>query len=212
MTRCLGTMRPELGLVLALLAGPSCSGTHVDDGGLGENDAGVTDGGGESGAGGSSSRPSARGGSNFAVTSSGCNVQTGLAIPPDVQPTSATYLGERVEDGVEGATVDCVVVTSADGFAFNGNVQLDSRAFTIIANVSPDGDGYTGTGTVWHTDPNGPALSSDDGGCTVTVQPNQDIAPGRVWGNFECPTVSASNEPGIACTARGSFVFENCDQ
>ena len=157
--------------------------------------------------------PAAKGGSHFAITSGGCNVQTGFPIPAEGQPTSSTHLGSRVEDGKNGAAVDCRVVSSGDGFAFNGSVQAGSRAFTIIGNVAPvDTGGFSGTGTVWHTDPNSPALNSDDGACTVTISPTQDIAPGRVWGSFQCAEVSANNQPDVACRAEGSFVFENCDQ
>ncbi len=227
MSRGLGRMRVELGLLLVVLAGPSCAGSRVGDDSLGDPDAGdpdasETDAGetdasetdaSETDAGDTSSRPAARGGSRFAVTSGGCNVATAFPIPAEGDATSRIVLGSRVEDGVDGASVTCRVVTSGDGFAFDGNVQEGSRAFTIIANVAPDdAGGHTGIGTVWHTDPNSPALNSDDGACTVTVLPNQDIASGRVWGNFQCATVSANNQPGIACSAEGSFVFENCEE
>jgi hypothetical protein len=208
--------------VVVAAASLGCSGTRIDDDGLGGTNAGGIGGGdpdtGDPDAavadgGGSSSLPPAKGASHFVITSGGCNLVSGFAIPPDGPSVSSTYLSERVEDGIDGASVDCRVVTSADGFAFDGNVQSGSRAFTTIANVAPaDSGGYLGTGTVWHTDPNSPALNSDDGACAVSVLPNQDIAPGRVWGNFQCETVSANNQPGIACRAEGSFVFENCAQ
>jgi len=198
--------------VMVAAAGLGCSGTRVGDDGLGGTDAGGIDASGTD-ADGRSSLPAAKGASHFATTSGGCNVVSGFPIPPEGQPVSATSLGSRVEDGLDGASVDCRVVTSADGFAFDGSVQLEARAFTIIANVVPaDTGGYLGTGMVWHTDPNSPALSSDDGACAVSVLPNQDIAPGRVWGNFECATVAADNQPDIACRAAGSFVFENCER
>ena len=192
-----------------------CSGTRVDDDGTGGTSAGGTGGSdvGGTDAGGSSSLPPAKGASHFATTSGGCNVVSGFPIPPEGQPVSQLYLSERVENGIDGGVVNCRVVSSANGFAFDGNVQLGARTFTIIANVAPaDSGGYMGTGTVWHTDPSSPALTSDDGACAITVLPNQDIAPGRVWGNFQCATVSAPNQPGIACSAEGSFVFENCRQ
>jgi len=157
--------------------------------------------------------PAAKGGSHFATTSGGCNVISGFPIPAEGQPTSSTTLGERVEDGKDGAIVSCRVVSSGGGFAFNGSVQSGARAFSIIANVAPDeSGGQSGTGSVRHTDPNSPPLVSDDSACDVTVLPNQDIAPGRVWGNFRCPAVSANNQPDVTCSAEGSFVFENCDQ
>jgi hypothetical protein len=157
--------------------------------------------------------PAAKGGSHFATTSGGCNVVSGFPIPAEGQPTSRTSLGSRVEDGKDGASVDCRVVSSGEGFSFDGHVQSGSRAFTVIANVGPaETGGFVGTGTVWHTDPNSPALSSDSDACEVTVLPNQDIASGRVWGNFVCPAVSANNQPDVSCRAEGSFVFENCEQ
>jgi hypothetical protein len=189
-----------------------CGGAGVGDDGTVGTDAGTTDAG-ETDGGDGPARPPAKGGSHFAVTSGGCNVAVNFPIPIEGQPVNSVYLGARVEDGVDGASVDCRVVTSANGCSFDGILQVDARAFTIIATVAPDdADGYTGSGTVWHTDPNSPALRSDDGACIVTVLPNQDIAPGRVWGNFECPSVSANNDPGVSCSARGSFVFENCEQ
>jgi hypothetical protein len=206
--------RLPLSFACAMVAAATlgCGGAGVGDDGTVGTDAGTTDPGETDGRDGSA-LPPAKGGSHFAVTSGGCNVAASFPIPIGGQPVSSTYLGARVEDGAQGASVDCRVVRSGDGFAFDGNVQEDARAFTIIANVAPDdADGYAGSGTVWHTDPASPALYSDDGACAVTVLPNQDIAPGRVWGNFQCATVSAPNQPGIACSAQGSFVFENCAQ
>jgi len=157
--------------------------------------------------------PAAKGGSHFQITSGGCNVQTGFSIPAEGQPTSSTYLGSRVEDGKDGANVDCRVVKSGDSFSFDGNLQVGSRAFTIIGNVTPaETGGFDGQGTVWHTDPNSPALNSDTDACEVTILPNQDVDAGRVWGNFQCTEVHANNQPGVVCRAQGSFVFENCSQ
>jgi hypothetical protein len=155
--------------------------------------------------------PPAKGGSNFRITSGGCNQNGSFPIPEGaVQPTSDTHLGPRVED-TEGATVDCEVRSTGSGYVLSGLIRQGNRSFNINGSVDAVGDGsYLGTGAVIHYDATTATLQSGDVDCVLTVNVNQDVAPGRVWGNFNCTEVGNYDQPGVRCTADGSYVLENC--
>jgi hypothetical protein len=44
------------------------------------------------------------------------------------------------------------------------------------------------------------------------VAGGQDLAAGRIWGNFECSDLGNPDTPGAVCSGSGHFVFENCDE
>jgi hypothetical protein len=156
--------------------------------------------------------PPSKGGSSFMTD--GCNVTTGLTIPSGGQPTSQSYLGARVEDGKGGADVDCDVGKEGSGYRIQATAQEGNRSFTVtamLAQSSEEGQKYSGLGTVYQFDGTQSVnLQSDTDTCSITVLDNQDIANGRVWGNFDCANVHPPRSPGVQCAAHGSFVFENC--
>jgi len=155
--------------------------------------------------------PPAKGASNFVITSGGCNVNGAFAIPEGTQPTTDRYLGARVEDGQDDADVDCQVAASGEGYIVAAYVQQGQRRLNLAADLLPfGGASYTGPATVTHYASETGALSSQTD-CTASVNPDQDVAPGRIWGNFACD-VGDPNQPTVRCTAEGSFAFENCER
>jgi hypothetical protein len=150
-----------------------------------------------------------RGASYFAVD--GCGLSTGIAMPEGEAPTTSTSQGPRVESSDEEADVRCQVSSQGDGFSITGVIEQGTGAFMVDGIVAPAGNGYSGLGTIAQLDgATSLNLSSALDACELTVLPNQDIAEGRVWGNFDCAEVSNRTDPG--CPAQGSFVFENCDR
>jgi hypothetical protein len=162
----------------------------------------------------SPSRPM-KAGTSFQATTGGCNITSGLIIPDGGQPTTQSSLGSRVSDGKSGADVDCEVSSTGDNYRIFGTVRQGMRSFTLDAQVAPSqvaGEKFSGLGTLYQYDsPTSTNLQSDPDACPISIRDNQDIAKGRVWGNFQNCPVRNQGSPGIACEAAGSFVFENCD-
>ena len=155
--------------------------------------------------------PPYRGASYFQTITGGCNVGTAsaFAIPEGQQPTTQTDQGPRIEDGKNGADVSCEVSRSGDGYFISGTLQQGTRSFTVAGTVARGESGHAGLGTVIQVDsPSSLNVRSDPDSCQLTVNANQDIGPGRVWGNFSCARVA--DPPNAECEAMGSFVFENC--
>jgi len=159
-----------------------------------------------------SALPPAKGGTRFVITSGGCNVNGSFSIPDGSQPTTDRYLGTRVEDG-DGADVDCEVAERSGGtYTLAGYAQEGQRRLNLAAQLGPsDAGGFIGTGTVYHYAAATGALQSMID-CTFTVNPDQDVAPGRIWGNFQCDQVGDPNLPAVRCAAEGNYVFENCEK
>ena len=210
-------------------AGPgACAGHRVcsaDGLSFGTCDCGAGGGGGEgsatggaAGSGAVDPGPLQRGASYLSPTSGGCNVSGGFAIPDGSAPTTDTFLGDRVEDGIASATVQCTVAASGSGFSVDANVTQGNRGLQVIGTVAPSATspgGYEGSGTVLHYDAQtGPLQTLPGATCTITVDVTQDIAAGHVWGNWVCPadTFGDPTAPGVVCSAEGHFVFENCAQ
>jgi hypothetical protein len=167
--------------------------------------------------------PAAKGASAFSATSGGCGVTGGFEIPAGEAPTSGTYLGSRVTDGKSGAEVSCTVSPGSGGYEISGSVQQGQRGLTITNGVVTPNPalpgGYAGTGMIYHYDSlSGPLQTLPGQTCAITVGTDaahlQDIASGRVWGNFVCDldTVGDPATPSVRCSAQGHFVFENCDK
>jgi len=166
--------------------------------------------------------PPAKGASNFALTSGGCNFTGGFTIPEVGVPTTRTTLGQRVEDGKSGAKVRCTVSRQGNAFNIAGSVLQGNRSLSVVngqVGLDPTIKGHSGPATIIHTDGMSTGtLESLPGGCTINIYPNQDLAEGRVWGTFLCSTgdaqdgVRSSNNPSASCNAEGSFVFENCNK
>ena len=130
--------------------------------------------------------------------------------PTDTAKPSKTEPGERLIDGQDGASVKCTV-SGGGSFSVSASVLKDPVSFGMSASIN----GTTGTGSVSEYDPDDTVtLISDPAGCTFTVTPPQEIASGRVWGSFSCPTnFRDPNQPGgTSCASEGNFVFENCQE
>ena len=131
-----------------------------------------------------------------------------------LQPTSPTTLGDRIDDGEDGARVECTVAeTSDDAYSIDGLIAYDDHRFRIMGVLQSAGaNGYLGRGTVQYATPEDGPLESRADACSLTVLPDQDVADGRVWGNFTCPALDGADTSSAAsaCGLEGSFVFETC--
>ena len=116
--------------------------------------------------------------------------------------------GPRAVDGAAFARIRCKVSGSGT-FSVNLSAQNATASFMLEDGTVSGG---TGTGTINMA---GPGTNSTPLGraCQLDLRmaPLQ-IAPGSIWARFDCPVVAAANQPGASCSARGEFVFENCDR
>jgi hypothetical protein len=110
-------------------------------------------------------------------------------------------------DGVEFADIRCRVSGSGP-FNLNLSAEKSAAAFSLVNGTVAGG---SGTATISLAGP-GTSAAPLAGVCQldVSMQPFQ-VAPGKIWASFMCPSVSSSAQPG-ACSAQGEFVFENCDE
>lgn len=128
-------------------------------------------------------------------------------------PNHATNTpGGRVEDGSEGYSVSCKVHGSKD-FTVSGTLNGGTTSFSFSGNVTKGG---TGSGVIneYDTQAQTTVSSPSDQLCTFTVTPDPlQVAPGRIWATFDCPSVlDESNPTATDCAATGEFVFENCSE
>jgi hypothetical protein len=126
--------------------------------------------------------------------------------------SSAADPGAREVDGVGDARVGCRV-SEGPNFEISGSAEKGATSFALLnGTVSVQGDGV---GTIRVAGPGtaGRQLASAEGGCQVsTSRAPFQIAPGNVWAEFDCPIVLNASDPGSRCSARGEFVFENCER
>jgi hypothetical protein len=113
--------------------------------------------------------------------------------------------GMRAIDGVEFADIRCRVSGSGP---FNLSAEKSAAVFSLVNGTVAGG---SGNATITLAGPGTGAVPLA-GACQLDVsqQPFQ-VAPGKVWASFVCPSVSSPAQPG-ACTAQGEFFFENCDE
>jgi hypothetical protein len=119
--------------------------------------------------------------------------------------------GPRVVDGQEDARVGCRV-SGGGAFSLSGSAEKGPTGFFLLGgNIS--GSSGQGTISVSSADTAGKQLASAENECTLNIgRAPYQIAPGSVWAEFDCPLVTTPSDPGSRCSARGEFVFENCEQ
>ena len=165
--------------------------------------------------------PPAKGASTFVLTTGGCNFTGGFHIPEVGVHTTRKTPGQRAEDGKSNAKIRCTVSKQGQNqYSIGGSILQGTRGLSVVNGlVGPDAeiDGYSGSAQIIHTDTQTGTLESDAGACQLTVYENQDVAAGRVWGNFSCvgqneDGVRSNNNPSARCNAEGNFILENCDK
>jgi hypothetical protein len=143
-----------------------------------------------------------------ACPSTGFNQKISLGDGPDHRKNDP---GDRVIDGQDGASASCRVVGGGTSFNFSGSLERLSNAFTVTGTVTKGGTG-TGQSSMFFPDVADVITSSEPCNIKVDTAP-LEVAPGRIWGTIECPTMAVADRPGGAsCGARGEFVLENCEQ
>lgn len=122
--------------------------------------------------------------------------------------------GEADRQGT--AQVICSVTPAGpDQFNVSASVTLSGAlggVFTLRqATVSTVGD-QTGINAMFAKRTPPTNYSQADGGCTIRyTSAFQGVAPGRIWGEIECPAaVNAGAQ--TACKVVAQFRLENCDQ
>lgn len=150
---------------------------------------------------------------------SSCTIGAHTAAIPSSNQTKAVPdhaqndPGTRAVDGQNGAGVQCRVAGSSS-FTFNGNMSAGAASFVVSGTVTKGGGG---SGRIAAADPgtagHGFAPGSGDPSCTFSVaEQNLQIAAGRIWATFTCPTVRDDQNSSIICATNGEFVLENCEQ
>jgi len=122
-----------------------------------------------------------------------------------------TYLHWTI-DGEGDSHVSCRV-SGSSSFTFSGRIQGDVPVLEISDGVLSNNM----TGTARISVSNGAklstALSSAAADCTISVVTNSkgvQVRPGSMWATFNCPALL--HDPSDGCSARGTFVLENCSQ
>src|SRR6185369_7318170 len=115
-------------------------------------------------------------------------------------------------DGEGDSHVSCRV-SGSSSFTFSGRIQGDVPVLEISDGVLSNNM----TGTARISVSNGAklstALSSAAADCTISVVTNSkgvQVRPGSMWATFNCPALL--HDPSDGCSARGTFVLENCSQ
>jgi hypothetical protein len=136
-------------------------------------------------------------------------------VPPattvDERLDEQTYL-HWVIDGESSATVTCTVKgqgTSFEGRISSGGKTLDISSGTLDATLKG-----TASITVGNSAAMSGSLSSPSANCVINASntggTRYEVAPGRIWASFDCEAVE--RQPTDSCSARGTFVLENCNQ
>jgi hypothetical protein len=127
--------------------------------------------------------------------------------PPSHETNQA---GGRVEDGSEGFSVSCKIHGSND-FTISGAINGGASAFSFSGSVTK---GNSGQGSIAEYDSSFQTTVASTDPCTFTVTPDPlQVASGRIWATFSCPTVLDQSAPTTTtCAASGEFVFENCEE
>jgi hypothetical protein len=139
----------------------------------------------------------------------------GHPIPEEGPLTSDTTVGPRVENGVDGANVDCTLTANGDGAWIDARLALQPKVFRVVGELQPAGpDEYSGPGTVHYAGPDCGALSSQPDACTLSVSPLQElsVSSGLIWASFDCPAMDGADTTAqeSGCASLGSFAFERC--
>ncbi len=146
------------------------------------------------------------------VMGSGCSISGSyrafIGGPPN---PSAGDPGPREIDGQGDAVIGCRV-SGGGTFSLSASAQKGATGFRLLNGTISGGSG-TGQISVAGPGTAGRNLTSREVECTLNASraPYQ-IAPGSVWAEFDCPLVTNASDPGSRCSARGEFVFENCEQ
>ncbi len=134
---------------------------------------------------------------------------------PQTMPTErldADNYTHKVIDGEDGALFACRVAAVADGWAFEGEIQLGGRALRIVdGKLSAD---LTGTATITIVDSQHlPSSLMSSEPATVNAKKaagnNFQVKSGSMWAMFEGAVVAP---PTSLCAVNGFFVLENCAQ
>jgi hypothetical protein len=199
-----------VGIWVASLAGCGAS-TSLDSPAAGGSSA--------AGAGGSSVATPAQGASHLALvysSSTTCPI-TGSAnwSIPSSGTTSSSNVGAQIVDGTNGASVACSVKQSGSGFAVSGSLTTSDNLSFGVGGVTlapaSGSNAFTGTAAnVSHYAPNSQTMRGSN--CTITVSQAQgaQLAPGKIWADFNCPVFNPSSASSGSCAAQGTFVFGNC--
>jgi hypothetical protein len=155
--------------------------------------------------------PPAQGAFYMNVTSGNGVCNRGPASFQLGEPRPAPQTLARLIDGQEGAGVSCAV--SGDGsFSFNGKVEKQPFSFYIGGSVS----GTSGTAAVNAYSPATLNMSSPSSApCTVSIkaEKGQEVASGRIWGEYSCPEFTDPSSPSqTSCACSGYILFENCQE
>lgn len=130
---------------------------------------------------------------------------------PVEQLDQDTYKHKAV-DGENGAAVSCSV-KGGSTFTFSGDISAGVKALRIEGSLGADLKG-TARVTVVNAQLLSSPLASPEANCVVNAAKgdgnNFQVKAGHIWASFDCPLVSAP--PSEACSAKGFFVLENCEQ
>jgi len=113
-----------------------------------------------------------------------------------------------VVDGADGVDLDCTVASEGDGYKLAGTLRLPGIVDFGVASNSPLREGANAGGLQVFEWASATGESQSDPACDVTIR---KIQGGAVLADFFCSALgkqTSASDP--ACTARGSFIFENC--
>jgi len=122
-----------------------------------------------------------------------------------------TYL-HWVIDGEEGAGVKCTV--QGNGSFFEGRISAGGKTLDISSGTLDATLKGKATITVGSTSQISGQLTSPPVSCTINASnaggTRYEVAPGHIWATYDCPGVE--QQPSNYCSARGTFVLENCNK
>jgi hypothetical protein len=144
-----------------------------------------------------------------------CPVAGKVYVLGDPQGPNTVTPGDRLVDGVNGASIECSV-RGTGPYTFSGTISgISSEDATVEATITNgvvNADKLSGSATFSvHTPDLGSTFSSESGGCTVNVIA-ENVKSGSLWASISCPSVT-SPSTGQVCAigSISAFVLENCD-
>jgi hypothetical protein len=130
-------------------------------------------------------------------------------------PNSPVANGSDPSGVTVPASVACSVVQTGDGFDVSATISTGMASTFTLLGTSP------WTSTAGPTNVNisfgGNDVSYFGQGCTVTYSAftSEPIAPGRVWGTFNCPDMMEAGDSSgqsYVCMGTGAFQLTNCTE
>lgn len=130
----------------------------------------------------------------------------------DVASPTPTDIGATLADREEDAQIRCVVKPTGEINSEGGGVDPLMSPPNGLLNFVLNGEASASSVNVSEFAVYTPVTLSLGSleGVPCTMSDVHEIAPGRFWGDIDCPALTDVARPDVACKATGTIAIENC--